>query len=530
MMSSLHLLLAFVLHAEAWSPRPSTISSGYHNPFQSSLRNVPRTQQIQMAAAASTEEEIAARTAEIAALVAKGHHNKVVRKYKLLRKMGGGEDGATYRGVLTSCAQAKIPQISEKVIQDMVKNPPQDGIKLIDMKLALLACARGSRPVEALQILAAMKEVNIDPDLDCFHMALTSCVQAKAGTRIDQIVDKLLAKMQRRSIKANFETSKTLLQVLVRARHYQEALATFEVMCIEGNPTADTYKLAITAASKLKDVGTIKSLLSEMLVDPLLAEDAVSVLPKAAKSVADSGDWRLACKLLKRIDSPSMHTFHSVIASCGRAKNSKMAILLFEQMRETVPANQVKRATMNAVLNACQQTGDEEGAQWIIDIMSEAGIRVNVVTYNIAINARAQVGDYPGAIHLIGQMEEEGIKPSVVSFATAMNAAAKGNSSTAAVRLLSAMESHGLTPNEYVFTSCMAACENDVDDHSAAENAQVIVDKLAQVGVADVDLKARLAAQVTRQLRRDPSVVKNANVKLDEQLLDVKLSGRQMAL
>lgn len=532
MACTINLILALALYAEAWAPHPSLQSGMYSKSFARVVRNVPRIEAIKMAVATSAdaEEEVTAIIAELPILGERGHYNKAVRKYKLLRKMGGVADGPAYRGILKSCAQARVPQISEKVVQDMLKHPPQDGVNIEDMRMALLACARGARPVEALQIFEAMKKVKITPDLDCFHMAIQSCVRAPPGSKLDAAVNYVLKSMQAADVKANFQFYGTLLQVLVRARKYKEALATFEVLCIEGTPTGEDYRLAINSASKLKDVSTIKSLLGEMLIDSVLAEEAVSALPKATKAVADSGDWRLACKLLERIDDPNMFTYHSVIAACGRAKNSKMAITLFNKMCEVVPPSTVRRATMNAVLNACQQTGDKEGAEWIINMMAENGMRVNVVTYNIALSARAKVGDYPGAIHLLGEMESEGVKPSVVSFATAINAAARGNSSTAAVRLLNAMEPYGVTPNEYVFTSCIAACQNDPDDTTAAENAQVMVDRMAQIGIADLELKARLADQVTRQLHRDPTVIKAANRKLDEALLGTTLSGRQMTV
>lgn len=477
----------------------------------------------------SVEEEIAKIIQDLPQLGEKGKFNAATRRYKKLVSLGGVADGPAYTGVLMACAKGKIPQIAEKVVVDMVKHPPADGLKLSDFKLALRACARGGRPEEAQQILEHMEKAGVLADNDCFEMAMRACIRAPAGQEkaIEAGARSIMFNMRQQSIEPDYNLYGALLQVLVRARRFKEALASFELLCIAGAPTVDHYRHAMTAAVRSKDVDMIKSLLGEMNLEGTIHADVATMLVDATKAVADAGEWRLACSLLARLPEPRpIKTYHSVIAACSRASNSKTTVQLFDQMR--AEGLEPKRATYNAVLHSTQSVGDFETANKVLALMSKNGITLNTVTYNIAISTRARIGDYRGAINLIAEMEAAGIEPSVVTYATAINAAAKGNSSTAASMLVKEMGPRwGLVPNEYVFTSAIAACEADPDDQAAAANAQQIVDIMADVGIEDEEMKQRLGKQITAQLHRDRGGMDDEKLKADEEKLGVGL-GRQV--
>lgn len=464
------------------------------------------------AAARTDEEEIAAILKELPELGEKGKYNAATRRYKKLISLGGVADGPAYTGILTACAKGKIPQIAEKVVKDMVNTPPATGLKLSDFKLALRACARGARPEEAQEVLGHMEAAGVKPDADCFEMAMRSCIRAPAGQEkaIEAGARNIMFKMRQTGIEPDYNLYGALLQVLVRARRFKEALASFELLCIAGAPSMSHYQNAMTAAVRTRDVDTVKSLLSEMNLEGTIHADTAQMLIDATKAVADAGEWRLACSLLARLPEPRpVATYHAVIAACSRAKNPKTTVQLFDQMR--AEGLEPKRQTYNAVLHSTQSVGDFESANKVLGLMQENGITLNTVTYNIAISTRARVGDYRGAINLLAEMEVAGLEPSVVSYATAINAAAKGNSSTAAAMLVNEMGPRwGLKPNEYVFTAAIAACENDPDDKTAADSAQRIVNVMAEIGIADEEVKQRLGKQVTVQLHRDSAAADEA--------------------
>jgi hypothetical protein len=85
-------------------------------------------------------------------------HN-AMRTYKKLRKLGGYPDSAGYTAILGVCVRENIPQVVDHIIADMFNSPPADGIKLSDLKLALEACSKGSRPKEAVNILDFITKV-----------------------------------------------------------------------------------------------------------------------------------------------------------------------------------------------------------------------------------------------------------------------------------------------------------------------------------------------------------------------------------
>ena len=478
-------------------------------------------------------------TSELSWLGDRNMYNKVVRRYKKLRKMGAYPDAAGYTAMLNACMRGKIGAVADKVVLDMMVFPPEDGFKMSDMVMALTACARSSRPVEALEILAAMEQMpaadNVRPNMQCYALTMEAIKFAPSHLPIEELARRVMKQVRISKLELTAQYYKALLQVLVRVRRYKEALACFDLLCLEADADvrAEHYEAAMRAACVLKDQESVKSLLGEVLMDEQRFKSKYSsIMSLAAKALANANNWRLAVKVLEKIPSPrSYDVMHACIASVGRGGNAILCRSLFNSMK--AEGHRPNRATYNAVLHACSSAGELEDAKLILDEMSASGISLNVVTYNIALNSRARVGDARGAINLLAEMDRSGIEASVVSYATAINAAAQFNSSSLAVTLLDTMMTSGeVVPNEYVFTAALTACENDPDNSAAATAAQRIVDAMAEVGVADMSdkLRNRLAAQARRMLSRDVAARDVDNLSKDEEALGITLKGRQEAV
>jgi len=486
---------------------------------------------------------------EIIWLSGRNMHNKAVRKYKNLRKTGAFPTQEGFSAVLQCCARGKIGAVADKIVLDYVAaskeasskeasgkdKAPAWSVPLSDFKLGLEACAEGSRPVEALIICDAMTEVGVLHDAQCFSLALRSCVHAPSHVAVEELARGVMRQVRAAKHIKNpgGEYYGFLLQVLVRAKRFPEAVACFDLVCLdeEFKPQPEHYLAAMKAAAATKDDGLVKSLLGEVLMDETRFKDKLGPLMEiAAKSCAHSNNWRLAVKLLDKAPAPrSYDAHHSVIASCGRARNVKLTLELLDRLKgEGYKPN---RATYNAILHACSASGEVGAARAILEEMSENNIRLNVVTYNIALNSRAKLGDARGAINLLSEMEAAGIEPTVVSFATAINAAAQYNSSSLAATLMESMAPLKVEPNAYVFTAALAACENDPDDNAASTAAMKIVDEMARVEsvrrTLPTALVTRMAAQARRIMGRDLSVRDLNHLVDDEQALGVALRGRQ---
>lgn len=463
-------------------------------------------------------------------------YNKAVRKYKAIRKLGAYPPPEGFTGVLQACASGKIGAVADKVILDMVeqtKTKPGMKVPMPDFKLGLTACARGSRPAEAFVILDAIEETGMVCDMECFTLAMMSLKYAPGHLPRESMARQVMRRVRKQpELVPSGEYYGLLLQVLVRAKRFKEAIACFDLMCFDNTfkPGSDHYYAAMKAAAALKDQELVKSLLGEVLMDERRFESQYGpIMELAAKASANDNNWRLAVKLLDKVPAPrSYDAHHTVVASCGRGGNVKLALELFDRMKGE--GHSPRRATYNAVLHACSAAGEVKDARALIEEMTASGIRLNVVTYNIALNAKAKAGDARGAIDLLSEMEQAGIEPTVVSFATAINAAAHFNSSALAATLMEAMVPAGLVPNAYVFTAALAACENDPDDTAASTAALKIVDTMVKVG-AQKSLAAaavtRMAAQAKRLMGRDVAVRDLAHLVEDEEALGVALKGRQ---
>jgi len=484
-------------------------------------------------------EVTAALVVELAELGKLKLHHKVLRKYKKLRKSGSYPDLAGYEAVLSAIQAQKVGASADKVILDMVASPPAGGLTVAHAKQALAACAAGSRPHEALAVLAAMDAAGLSADLACFSYAMQACVFAPNKMPIEELARQVMRKVKAAKAKVVLDGHYygLLLQVLVRARKYKEAVACFEVLSLDNEfkPADEHYLAAMKAATALKDQELVKSLIGEVLVNEAgLGGQYGAIMELAAKHCATANNWRLAVKLLDKCPAPrSYEAYHAVLASCARAGNTDLALKVFGALK--ADGHAPNRASYNALLHATSAAGDLESARRVLDEMTSAGVRLNVVTYNIALNSRARAGDARGAVNLLAEMEAGGIAPSVISFATAINAAAHFNSSALAATLLAAMAPAGVAPNAYVFTAALAACENDPDDSAAAAAAQLVMnDMAAGAGSFGADMNQELvqraASQARRLLARDPSARNMLQTREDELLLGIKLTGRQSAV
>mmetsp|Transcript_36962 Transcript_36962/g.82804 ORF Transcript_36962/g.82804 Transcript_36962/m.82804 type:complete len:567 (+) Transcript_36962:88-1788(+) len=495
------------------------------------------------ASGGAADDEQAALVKEIKMAGSKKMHHKCLRKYKALRKLGGNPDEEGYTQVLAMCVKGKVGAVTDKIIADMAADPALEassggGVQLKHVLLGLEACALSSRPVEAVKILDKADELGITVNLAAYTHAMAACVSAPNALPIEDLARKVMRKVRAAgsAVSLGGEYYGLLLQVLVRVKRHKEAIACFDLMCLDSafTPRSEHYLAVMKAATAIKDQELVKSLLGEILMDEMRFESHYgAIMQMASKAMANADNYRLAVKLFEKVPEAerSYDLYHSIVASCGRNKNTVLATEVFDLMKAKGMAP--KRATYNAVLHACSAQGEVSKARQILEEMTREGIRLNVVTYNIALNSRAKAGDARGAVNLLSEMDNAGITPSVVSFATAINAAAAFNSSSLATTLMEAMKPAGLVPNAYVFTAALAACENDPDDTAAASATQLIVDTMAETEAQkgmDKEMVQRIGKQALRLLKRDLGVRDLENLATDEAVLGVSLKGRQSAI
>ena len=181
----------------------------------------------------------------------------MLRKYKKLRKSGVYPDLAGYEAVLNAVQAQKVGASADKVILDMLASPPEGGLTLAHAKQALGACAAASRPQEALAVLTAMDAADMEGDLECFSLAMQACVFAPNKLPIEDLARQVMRKVKAAKTKVMLDGNYygLLLQVLVRARKYKEAVACFEVLSLDNNfkPSDEHYYAAMKAATALKD-------------------------------------------------------------------------------------------------------------------------------------------------------------------------------------------------------------------------------------------------------------------------------------
>jgi len=149
--------------------------------------------------------------------------------------------------------------------------------------------------------------------------------------------------------------------------------------------------------------------------------------------------------------------YTSFISAHGRARDSRSAIALFEEMERTGVVADV--VCVAAVMAACVRGGQWRRALEYFDGMAQRGLVPNVFVYSSAIAACDKGGEWARAVSLLSEMPGRGVLPNVVCHNCAISALANAGEWQRAVEQLETMRRCGLSPDAISFNSAIAACE-----------------------------------------------------------------------
>lgn len=169
---------------------------------------------------------------------------------------------------------------------------------------------------------------------------------------------------------------------------------------------------------------------------------------KAGIRSAKAGTGEVKAVIQKCTFRPREQAFTTLINMCGRQRDWKKAIEVFDSMKalKTVRPNTY---TYSALISACSCAGEWQRALSVFDAMkvaadSDPGCRPNHVTYCALVTACERCGQHDMALKLFDEMLASKISPDRVTWIAALSAADKLEKWDKVEALLGEMHSMGI--------------------------------------------------------------------------------------
>ncbi|KAK1296558.1 Pentatricopeptide repeat-containing protein [Acorus calamus] len=158
----------------------------------------------------------------------------------------------------------------------------------------------------------------------------------------------------------------------------------------------------------------------------------------------------------------SVKTFRVLLNLCKEANLFDLAPRLLETMRTDFNCRP-DTASYNVAVRLCIENRDLATADRLMEGMSLAGLRPNMVTFVSAIKGFCEAGRFDDAERLARSMEANGCSPNVVVYSALLHGACKCGNLEKAMELLGEMEKATEAGPNVVTYTCLIQCLCDAD-------------------------------------------------------------------
>ncbi|CAN4094074.1 unnamed protein product [Withania somnifera] len=380
-----------------------------------------------------------------------------------MQALGLQPSGSTYDGFIRAIAPTRGFSDGVEVLMLM----QEKNIKPHDSTLAVLAviCSRELELNLAEGFLDDMSEIRSPHPYNAF---LEACDVLDRPERAVQI----LAKMKKLNLQPNIRTFELLFSL------FGNVNAPYE----EGNMLSqvDVAKRINAIEMDMRKYGLQHSHLS---------------LKNVLKALGTEGMIKELIQYLHAAENRFSHydtfmitpVFNTVLHSLVEAKESQMAIQIFKSMVSCgVPPD---AATYNIMINCCGIIGCFRSALSLISMMFHNGFNPEAVTLTGLLKIMLRSEDFDGALKLLNQGISEGIQLDIVLYNTILQVASEKGRIDVIEPIVEQMHLQGVLPDPSTCSHVFTAYVNQGVYHTAMEALQVLSVRMIAGDDKDTDEK-----------------------------------------
>mmetsp|Transcript_15637 Transcript_15637/g.33842 ORF Transcript_15637/g.33842 Transcript_15637/m.33842 type:complete len:1028 (-) Transcript_15637:2196-5279(-) len=431
-------------------------------------------------------------------------------------------------------------------------------------RACLEQCSKANNGASAGEILVAMKQAGIEPDLDDIALAVKTMCRSGSWRRARSLLLETVAKASvegsvtdgssgetagvagndeddnsiadtEPSDKADSNTTMSIeaynavISGMKGERMWKDALQFLSLMekghagannnlekmrkedktaVVSSNPhpqpTLVTYNHALEACVSSAEAEQAVRLLMSMRDKGM--EPSPHTFELVVRGLLKRSQWRRALQVLDLMEEwgvpQSTRIFNTVISACTKAREVGQAMDLLKKMRSANIKPDV--VTYNAILSACASTGRWKDALRLLQqCQREPGVSPDIITYTNAMRACARARKYKDALELLEVLQDLGLKPDVYCYTAAIDACAKGRMWRKALELLSEMKDRGVAPNEVTYSVAITACGNGGQWRHAMNLLNQMREKGLKINVITYSSTISALAKGARRVRDD---------------------------
>ncbi|CAM9219017.1 unnamed protein product, partial [Scytosiphon promiscuus] len=255
------------------------------------------------------------------------------------------------------------------------------------------------------------------------------------------------------------------LRALDQCKKWRLALSVFREMQSDGvKPDRDSFFFVMSACSKHGEAKTALALLAEMTAAH--RQQPKKKRRRQAGGVVGGSDEGVT-------PAPDLLLYAVAIKACAWGKRWRQALRLLDEM--TAAGVKPNVVVINTALSACAKCGQVARAAQLLEEMQEKyGVAPDVRSYNSLMSGHERAGEWREALALAKKMEEKAaaaadpgvggegeaasVLPNVVTFNSVIGACKRAGRSEEALAVLGMLRRKGVQPDVISFNSAIGAC------------------------------------------------------------------------
>lgn len=363
--------------------------------------------------------------------------------------------------------------------------------------------ARSGRFDDARQLLDAMRDQDIEPDLVSFNTLINA--RAKSGCLAAGVALELLHEVRQAGLRPDAITYNTLISACSQGSNLDDAVAVFEEMIAsECRPDLWTYNAMVSVHGRCGKAQEAELMFKE-LVEKGFQPDAVtynSLLYAFAKEGDVERVERVCEELVKAGFRKDGITYNTMIHMYGKMGRLDLALGLYDEMRAIGCTPDA--VTYTVLVDSLGKMDRISEAGKVLEEMADAGLKPTLVTFSALICAYAKSGRQDDAERTFDRMVESGVKPDRLAYLVMLDVFARSDETRKLMVLYRAMIKDGYKPDDGLYQVLLAALAkgNEHDEIEGVIQDMEAVFEMNPLVISSILIKAECISQGASLLKR----------------------------
>uniref|UniRef100_A0A0E0DYB7 Pentatricopeptide repeat-containing protein-mitochondrial domain-containing protein n=1 Tax=Oryza meridionalis TaxID=40149 RepID=A0A0E0DYB7_9ORYZ len=363
--------------------------------------------------------------------------------------------------------------------------------------------ARSGRFDDARQLLDAMRDQDIEPDLVSFNTLINA--RAKSGCLAAGVALELLHEVRQAGLRPDAITYNTLISACSQGSNLDDAVAVFEDMIAsECRPDLWTYNAMVSVHGRCGKAQEAELMFKE-LVEKGFQPDAVtynSLLYAFAKEGDVERVERVCEELVKAGFRKDGITYNTMIHMYGKMGRLDLALGLYDEMRAIGCTPDA--VTYTVLVDSLGKMDRISEAGKVLEEMADAGLEPTLVTFSALICAYAKSGRQDDVERTFDRMVESGVKPDRLAYLVMLDVFARSDETRKLMVLYRAMIKDGYKPDDGLYQVLLAtlAKGNEHDEIEGVIQDMEAVFEMNPLVISSILIKAECISQGASLLKR----------------------------